>query len=130
MSNGRWEKVDLGEAFPAPAGAYSPVVRAGPFLFVSGQIPSDPETGQIVGEDVSGQTKYVIGKLARTLEAAGASLKDVVSITAYLADINDWDEFNRTYRTLFEAPYPTRTTVGAGLHGVLVEITAVAYVGV
>jgi 2-iminobutanoate/2-iminopropanoate deaminase len=129
MNTRKWEKVDLGEAFPTPVGAYSPVLRAGPFLFVSGQIPSNPETGEIVGSDITTQTRYVIDKLSRTLAAAGASLGDVVQITAYLADINDWDEFNRTYRAAFEAPYPTRTTVGAGLHGVLVEITAVAYLG-
>lgn len=129
MNDRNWQKVELGEAFPSPAGAYSPVIKAGPFLFVSGQIPSDPATGQIIGSGVAEQTRYVIDKLSRTLEAAGASLKDVVSVTAYLSDINDWDEFNRTYRSCFEAPYPTRTTVGAGLHGVLVEITAVAYTG-
>lgn len=129
MSARHWKKVELGEGFPSPVGAYSPVVRAGPFLFISGQIPSDPESGRIVGEDITEQTRYVIEKLGRTLEAAGASLKDVVSITAYLSDIELWDEFNRVYRESFEAPYPTRTTVGAGLHGVLVELTAVAYVG-
>ena len=129
MGNQGWKPVELGEAFPTPVGAYSPVARAGPFLFVAGQVPTDPATGQVVGDDVSEQTRYVIEKLGRTLEAAGASLRDVVSMTAYLADIGDWDDFNRTYRSCLEPPYPTRTTVGAGLHGVLVELTAVAYVG-
>lgn len=129
MSGEGWRQVDLGDAFPTPVGAYSPVVRAGPFLFVSGQVPTDPATGQVVGADVAEQTRYVIEKLSRTLEAAGFSLRQVVSITAYLADIADWDDFNRSYRDCLETPYPTRTTVGAGLHGVLVELTAIAYVG-
>ena len=130
MTDGRkWRPVDLGEAFPAPAGAYSPVIKAGPFLFVSGQVPRDPQTGQLIGDNVSEQTRYVIEKLGQVLEAAGSSLRDIVSITAYLDDIEDWDEFNRTYRSCFDEPFPTRTTVGAGLHGFLVEISAVAYVG-
>ena len=72
------------------------------------------------------QTRYVMQKLARTLEAAGSSLTDVVSITAYLEDIGRWDEFNAAYRAAFTPPYPTRTTVGAKLHGVLVEVSAIA----
>ncbi|MGH7459678.1 MAG: RidA family protein [Longimicrobiales bacterium] len=121
-----WQAVDLGAEFPAPAGAYSPVVRAGEFLFVSGQVPTDPATGGAVGTTVAEQTGYVIEKLGRTLAAAGSSLKAVVSVTAYLADIGDWDAFNAAYRQAFEPPYPTRTTVGAGLHGVLVEVSAIA----
>jgi|SRR5687767_7623384 len=122
-----WEQVELGERFPKPAGAYSPVVRAGDFLFVAGQVPTNPESGEVVGETVAEQTRFVLEKLAMTLEAAGSSLRAVVSVTAYLADIGTWDEFNRAYRSCFEAPFPTRTTVGAGLHGVLVEVTATAY---
>jgi 2-iminobutanoate/2-iminopropanoate deaminase len=122
-----WETVSLGNAFPAPVGAYSPVIRAGDFLFVSGQVPTDPNSGKVVGTNVTEQTRYVIEKLARTLEAAGSSLRDVVSITAHLSDIANWDAFNQEYKASFEPPFPTRTTVGAGLHGVLVELTAIAY---
>ena len=60
------------------------------------------------------------------LATAGATLDDVVAVTAYLADIDDWAEFNETYRATFRAPYPTRTTVGAHLHGFLVEVSAIA----
>ncbi len=127
MSERKWKPVELGKTFPAPVGAYSPVIRAGDFLFVAGQVPTDPATGKVVGSTVTDQTSYVIQKLARTLEAAGSTLRDVVSITAHLSDIGDWDEFNQAYKAGFEGPYPTRTTVGAGLHGVLVELTAVAY---
>jgi 2-iminobutanoate/2-iminopropanoate deaminase len=127
MAPRNWSQVELGEGFPKPVGAYSPVVRAGDFLFLSGQVPTDPATGAVVGATVAEQTRYVIDKVARTLEAAGSSLSDVVSITAYLSDIALWDDFNRTYKECFEPPFPTRTTIGAGLHGFLVEITATAY---
>ena len=122
-----WSSVDLGREFPTPAGAYSPVVRAGDLLYVSGQVPTDPATGKPVGSTVAEQTSYVLEKLNRTLKAAGASLSDVVSVNAYLEDMGRWDEFNAAYRAAFEPPYPTRTTVGGQLHGVLVEISAVAY---
>jgi len=125
MSQNRaWEAVQLGKP---PAGAYSPAVRAGDFLFLSGQVPVDPETGQLIGGDVAAQTHAVIDRIERLLAAAGALLSDVVSVTAYLADINDWDAFNQAYKTRFQQPFPSRTTVGVGLHGFLVEITVIAY---
>ncbi|MGH7459402.1 MAG: RidA family protein [Pseudomonas sp.] len=126
MGMNGWTPVDLGPTYPAPVGAYSLVARAGDFLFVSGQVPTDPATGKVVGQTVAEQTRFVIEKLGRILEAAGSSLSNVVSVNAYLSDIKDWDEFNTAYKASFKPPYPTRTTVGAGLHGVLVEITAVA----
>jgi enamine deaminase RidA (YjgF/YER057c/UK114 family) len=129
MTRNRWTAVELGGGFPQPKGAYTPVIRAGEFLFVSGQVPTDPATGKVVGATVAEQTAYAIEKLGRTLLAAGASLADVVSVNAYLADIGRWDEFNLAYRAGFDPPYPTRTTVGAQLHGVLVELSATAYVG-
>lgn len=125
----QWQPVSLGPSVPAPVGAYSPAVRAGPFVFVSGQVPRNPETGELVGEDVESQTRQVVANVKRALEAAGASLADLVSVTVYLADIGDWDRFNTTYKTLMTAPYPTRTALGAHLHGFLVEISAVAYLG-
>ncbi|HEX2094788.1 MAG TPA: RidA family protein [Longimicrobiaceae bacterium] len=115
-----WEPVLPGDT-PAPLGNYSPAVRAGDFLYVSGQVPGDPE------KDVADQTRQVLAKLEGVLRSAGASLDDVVSVNAYLADIGDWAEFNRAYGEVFRPPYPTRTTVGAQLVGVRVEISAVAY---
>lgn len=112
-----------------PAGAYSPAIRAGDHIFISGQVPVDVATGALVGEDIVAQTNAVLDRVANLLHAGGASLRDVVSITAYLSDIANWDEFNRVYRERFEPPYPTRTTVGAQLRGFLVEISAIAYVG-
>jgi 2-iminobutanoate/2-iminopropanoate deaminase len=125
----QWQPVTLGPEVPPPVGAYSAAVRAGPFVFVSGQVPRDPVTGALIGEDVATQTKQVIANLERALKAADASLTDVVSVIVYLADINDWGTFNDAYKLLMPSPYPTRTALGAGLHGFLVEISAVAYTG-
>src|SRR4051812_34669920 len=125
----QWQPVTLGGDVPPPAGAYSPAVKAGPFVFVSGQVPRDSVTGQLVGDDVESQTKQVIANVERALRAAGAELSDVVSVIVYLADIDDWGRFNTVYRELMPQPYPTRTALGANLRGILVEISAVAYVG-
>jgi 2-iminobutanoate/2-iminopropanoate deaminase len=127
MTDRAWSVPRLGEGRPKPAGAYSPVVRAGDLLFVSGQVPRDPDTG-VMPDGVVAQTRAVFRNLSLVLEAAGATLSDVVSVTAYLARIEDWGEFNEEYAKQFEPPYPTRTTLGAGLHGFLVEINAIAYV--
>lgn len=110
-----------------PRGNYSPAVRAGDLLFVSGQVPRDAATGEIVGGDVESQTRATLEKLESLLREAGGSLDDVVSVTAYLQDIGEWEAFNRAYGAAFRPPYPTRTTVGADLGDVLVEISAVAY---
>ena len=123
--NRAWAPVTLGKS---PVGAYSPAVRAGDFLFLSGQVPIDPETGLLLGEDVAAQTHAVLDRIERVLKEAGAALRDVVSVTAYLADIDDWDRFNDAYKSRFEPPFPARTTVGAGLHGFLVEISVTAYI--
>lgn len=111
---------------PAPKGAYSPAIEAGGFVFVSGQVPRDPETGEVVGADVAAQTRQAFANVSRVLAAAGLDLADVVQVTAWLARIEDWDAFDAVYREHFTPPYPTRTTVGAGLRGVLVELTVVA----
>jgi 2-iminobutanoate/2-iminopropanoate deaminase len=121
-----WTPVTLPAGHKPPVGAYSPALVAGDLVFVSGQVPKDPVTGELLGTTVEDQTRAVLANVARALGYAGASLADVVSVNAYLADIADWDRFNAVYREHFEPPYPTRTTVGAELHGFLVEISAVA----
>lgn len=122
-----WEPIFPGESVSTARGAYSPAVRAGDLVFVSGQVPRDAATGELKGADVAEQTRYTLEKLDGVLRAVGGSLDDVVSVTAYLHDIGEWDAFNRVYREVFRDPYPTRTTVGAQLGDVLVEISAVAY---
>lgn len=125
----RWTPVTLGDDVPPPAGPYSPAVRAGPFLFVSGQVPRDPRNGEMVKGNVSDQSRQVLANLCGVLEAAGARPTDVVSVTVYLTDENDWAEFNEVYRETFQPPYPTRAVVGAQLRGILVEVSAIAYLG-
>ena len=128
MTNQRdWESIVLGDDVPVPKGAYSPVVRAGEFIFVSGQVPRDPVTGALVGDDVRSQTRQVLANVRGALDAAGATLGDIVSVTAYLASSDLWADFNEEYKAIMTPPYPTRTALGADLRGILVEITVVAY---
>jgi 2-iminobutanoate/2-iminopropanoate deaminase len=121
-----WQPVPLPPDVPAPTGAYSPGVRFGNLLFVSGQVPRDVRTGELLGDDIRAQSRGVLANLRRVLEAGGASLDDVVAVTVYLADVDDWGTFNEVYRETFSPPYPSRTAVGAQLRGILVEVNAVA----
>lgn len=122
-----WTAVRLPPDVPPPKGPYSPAVRAGDFLYVSGQVPRDPITGVSAGDDVATQTRQTLSNVQRVLEYAGARLSDVVSVTVYLARADDWAAMNEVYAEVFHPPYPSRTTVGAELRGVLVEISVVAY---
>src|SRR5689334_7303612 len=117
-----WQPVTLGAGYPAPKGAYSPATRAGNLVFVSGQVPRDLTTGENVGGDVTAQARRTLENVRATLEAAGATLDDVVQVSVWLQDIGDWGAFNEVYKTFFRAPYPARAVVGAQLHDVLVEV--------
>jgi enamine deaminase RidA (YjgF/YER057c/UK114 family) len=92
-------------------------------------VPRDVRTGELLGRDVREQARSTLQNLRGALQAAGATLDDVVAVTVYLASIDDWGAFNEVYRETFTSPYPTRTVVGAQLHGFLVEISAIAHVG-
>lgn len=127
-SERHWHPISTG-AFPPPAGAYSRAIRAGQFIFLSGQVPRDMESGELQGEDIVTQTRAVLEHVRRLLAEAGAGLDDVVSVTAYLADVNDWAAFNEVYLETFRPPYPTRTAVGVALRGIKIEVSAIAYVG-
>jgi 2-iminobutanoate/2-iminopropanoate deaminase len=113
----------------SPIGAYSQGLRAGDFIFVSGQGPLDPSTGQIIGETIEEQTARVLENIKAILEVGGATLADVVKVSAHLSDLTLFDRYNKVYATYFPEPKPTRTTVGSQLLGILVEIDAIAYVG-
>jgi 2-iminobutanoate/2-iminopropanoate deaminase len=113
----------------SPIGAYSQGLRAGDFIFVSGQGPLDPATGQIVGDTVEEQTARVLENIKAILEAGEASMADVVKVTAHLSDLSLFERYNKVYARYFPDPKPTRTTVGSQLLGILVEIDAIAYVG-
>jgi len=114
---------------PKPGGAYSPGLRVGDFVFVAGQVGKDPATGQLAGPTVEAQTAQVLENLKAILEAGGATMADVVKVTAYLGDMKLFDDYNRVYERYFPDPKPVRTTVGSDLRGLLVEIDAIAYVG-
>ena len=96
---------------PKAIGPYSQAVRAGQLLFVSGQVPLDPATGQIVDGDIAAQTHRVFQNLGAVLKAGGRSFADVVRTTVFLADMNDFAAVNEVYGKYFTEPYPARATV-------------------
>ena len=98
---------------PKAIGPYSQAIRAGSLLFVSGQIPIDPATGDLVQGDIAQQTHRVFANLKAILEAAGVSFDNVVRTTVYLADMNDFAKVNEIYATYFSSPAPARATVQA-----------------
>ncbi len=113
---------------PAAIGPYTQAVIAGDFVFASGQIPLDPETMEIVGDDVKAQTDRVLRSLAAVLEEAGVSLSKVVKSTVYLAKISDFQAMNEVYAKHFGEHRPARAALQAGAlpKGALVEIEAIA----
>ena len=129
MATRSWTPITLGAEFPPPAGPYSPAVRAGDLVYVSGQVPRDPRTGELLGTTIEEQSRATLDNVRRALEAAGATIDDVVMVTVYLADESDWGAFNTVYRTVFREPYPARAVVGAGLRGIKVEVSVVGYRG-
>ena len=96
---------------PRAIGPYSPAVRAGQFLFVSGQVALDPATGALVPGDVNAQTRRVMDNLGALLKAAGLDFSAVVRTTVFLADMNDFAAMNEVYATYVTQPYPSRATV-------------------
>ena len=114
----------------APAiGPYSPAIRAGNLLFISGQIPLDPATGQLVEGDIRAQTRRVLDNLRELLLAAGADSSHVVRTTIFLADLGDFATVNEIYATYFTPPYPARATVQVARlpRHVRIEIDAIAH---
>jgi 2-iminobutanoate/2-iminopropanoate deaminase len=96
---------------PAAIGPYSQAIRAGNMLFLSGQIPSDPKTGNLVAGGIEEQTHQVFRNIGAILEAGGASFDHVVSAAVFLADMNDFGKMNAIYATYFSSPAPARATV-------------------
>ena len=113
---------------PAPAGPYSPGLIADGWMFLSGQGGFDPGTGQLVSDDVAGQTAQAFRNVEALLRSGGASLDDVVSCLVHLSDLALFEEFNAAYEGVFPGPgKPARTTVQAGLvAGMLIEVTVIA----
>ena len=122
------------EAVARPKGAaespyYSSAIKAGGFVFVSGQGPWDPALGRFSGTTIEEQTDLTLRNLQAVLEQAGAGLEDVVKVQVHLRDIEDFDRFNQIYMQYFAAPRPARTTVGSDVGEIMIEIDAMAYVG-
>ena len=115
---------------PKPIGPYSQAIRSGELLFLSGQIPLDPSTGAIVGDDASSQAGQVLRNLVAVLEAAGCRASDVVKTTIFLVDLADFADVNARYAEVFAtgSPAPARSTVQVSAlpRGCRVEIEAVA----
>lgn len=111
----------------ASTGAYSAGVLIDGWLYVSGQGPLDLKTGEVVHGTIEEETRLTLEHIGKILNAAGFDFGDVVKCTCHLADIRDFDAFNRVYSSVFQGVLPARTTVQSGLgDGIKVEIDAVA----
>jgi 2-iminobutanoate/2-iminopropanoate deaminase len=119
------------ERAPKAIGPYSQGVSIGRYLFLSGQIPIEPASGEVITGDVEAQTRQVLKNLQGVLEEAGATMKDVVKTTVYMKDLSAFAEMNAVYGEFFTAPYPARATVGVSAlpKGVGVEIDAIVVIG-
>jgi 2-iminobutanoate/2-iminopropanoate deaminase len=113
---------------PQPRGPYSQAIVADGFVFVAGQGPANPSTNELELGDVGSETRRTLQNIQAILEAAGSSLRDVVRVGVFLADIKDFDAMNAVYREFFPQDQPARTTVGAQLPKIKVEIDCIARV--
>lgn len=109
---------------------FSEAVRAGDFLFLSGNVGDDPKTGRVVPGGIVPEARQALQHVKSVLERNGASLEDVVKCTVFLADIAEWPKFNEVYREFFQKPFPARSALAAsGLAlGARVELECIAYV--
>ncbi len=103
------------ESAPQPAGPYSQAIVAGDTVYVAGQGPLDPQTKKLVTGSFEQEAEQTFSNIVEILQAAGCSLDDVVKVTVYLADLNDFSKLNEIYIRYFREPYPARATVGAQL---------------
>lgn len=115
---------------PKAIGPYSQAVRAGNMVFLSGQIPLDPKTGELVSGDIAVEARRVFDNLKAVAETAGDGLKDVVRVTIYLTDLGNFTRVNEVMAEYFHEPYPARATVGVSAlpRGARVEIDAIMVV--
>jgi 2-iminobutanoate/2-iminopropanoate deaminase len=124
------KKVIYTQNAPEAVGPYSQAIRDNELLFCSGQVALDPASGELVGSSVADQTRRAMDNLGEVLKAGGATFDDVVKVTAFLMDMNDFAEFNEVYAEYFSASPPARATVQvAGLpKGARVEVECIARV--
>jgi 2-iminobutanoate/2-iminopropanoate deaminase len=123
------KKIYQSPGAPEPIGPYSQAVEAGGFIFLSGQIPVDPKTGKVVGDDASDQTRRVMDNLAAVLATAGCAMKDVIKVTLYIKDMDQFPAINEVYGEYFPSNPPARACVEVARlpKDVLVEADLVAY---
>lgn len=124
------KKIINTESAPAAIGPYSQSILAGNILFVSGQLPIDPETGKFEGNDIKSQTEQSLKNIESILEKAGCTMDNVVKTTVLLDDMGDFAKMNEVYAKFFTKDYPARAAyeVAKLPKGALVEIEAVAVV--
>lgn len=111
--------------FPLP---FSHAIRAGDFLYVSGQVGVNPDTLEVSGTTIEEQTEQCIRNVGVILEAAGVSFDHVVKTNAFLSRAEDIPAYNQAYKKIVAAPYPARTTVVSGIGSYLIEIDVIAYI--
>lgn len=111
---------------PRPRGVYSQAIVADGFVFVAGQAAVNPKTNELELGDIRSETRRTLENIRAILEAAGSSLRDVVRVGVFLADVKDFDAMNEVYRQFFSENPPARTTVGAQLPKIKIEIDCVA----
>jgi 2-iminobutanoate/2-iminopropanoate deaminase len=117
----------LTDRAPQPVASYSQAIQAGNLLQVAGQVGVDPATGELAGDEVAEQTRQTLDNLVAVLEAARATLRDVIMMRVYLTDQAHFAAMNEVYAGFVGEPFPARTTVFVGLaEGMLVEIDALA----
>jgi 2-iminobutanoate/2-iminopropanoate deaminase len=113
---------------PEPKGVYSQAIVADGFVFVAGQIAVNPKTNEFELGDIQSETRLTLQNLSAILEAAGSSLKDVVRVGVFLADLKDFAAMNEVYKQFFPEDQPARTTVGVQLPRIKIEIDCIARV--
>ncbi len=124
------KKVIQTEKAPKPIGPYSQAIRAGNFIFLSGQIPIDPKTGELVKGDIRQQTQQVLENIRGVLESQGLGMQDVVKVSIFLKDMGNFNEMNEVYATYFSSSPPARSTVEVAKlpRNADIEIEAIAYI--
>lgn len=125
------KKVIFTDKAVKPVGPYSQAVQAGDWLFVSGTVPVDPATGRVVEREIQTQTRQVFDNIKAVLEAAGATMDDLVKVTIHLQNAGDWPMMNEVYRTYFTDYLPARMAFeGKPPLDYLVDVDAIAYLPV
>jgi 2-iminobutanoate/2-iminopropanoate deaminase len=121
------KRIFMSDKVPEPKGPYSQAVIHNELLYISGQVPVDPETGSLVRATIEEETDAVLKNIKTIVEEAGAAMKDVLKVTCYLQDMEDFSRFNNVYKEYFQEKPPARTTLQAGRLplDVQVEIDAV-----